>query len=145
MDPKNSHISIGFFKLLWRFIIFCFSNLKGIVNDRPDSQSVIYVENKIKNKNKLIYYNFIMKLNGNELQISRKKYLMQLLDGNLFYLGKLIEKNKKISLITENCDVESTIFIFENMPPANKAFNMRLWSDYRIFLDADDFEENYFV
>jgi hypothetical protein len=86
-----------------------------------------------------------MRLNGNELELNSKKYLMQLIDGNLFYLGKLLEKKRKLSLITENDDIQNYIFIFQYNPPLDKAFYMTLWHHYRIFLDADDFEENYEV
>lgn len=80
-------------------------------------------------------------LNGNELEINTKKYLMQLIDGNLFYLGKLLERKRKLSLITHNDDMQNHIFVFEHNPPINKAFYMSLWNHYRIFIEADAFDD----
>lgn len=88
-----------------------------------------------------------MPLNGNELEINSKKYLIQLIDGNLFYLGKLLERKRKLSLIMQNDDIQNYIFVFQHNPPINKSFYMTLWHHYRIFIEADalDDKDEFFV
>jgi hypothetical protein len=83
-----------------------------------------------------------MPLNGNELQINSKKYLMQLIDGNLFYLGKLLEKKRKSSFTRQNDEAQTYIFVFEHNPPLNKAFYITLWHHYRIFIEANSLDDH---
>ena len=82
-----------------------------------------------------------MPLNGNELQINSKKYLMQLIDGNLFYLGRLLDKKRRLTLRTQPDDMQNYIFVFEHNPPINKCFYMPLWNHYKIFMETDSLDD----
>ena len=78
-----------------------------------------------------------MSLTGNELTLNNKSYSIKDKNGNDFYLGKLLKREKAFSPFQESYSLYNNIFEFENPPdkdfvPAgvNHYYNTKIFKVY---------------
>jgi hypothetical protein len=57
-----------------------------------------------------------MSLTGDELTLNNKEYSIKDKNGNIFYLGKLLKREKTYSLYHEKYSINNYRFEFEKMP-----------------------------
>ena len=74
-----------------------------------------------------------MSLIGDRLCLNSITYNMKLNDGTLFYLGKLIKREKGYSRFHEATCLYNNVFKFDFMPESYRCDAMESWNSSNIF------------
>jgi hypothetical protein len=86
-----------------------------------------------------------MSLTGDELTVDDESYSILDKNGNAFFLGKLLKREKSFSHFHEAYSSYNNVFIFENMPDRNVVPGLQEYYDTKKFTRTKANESGYFV